>query len=35
MAAQNNPKGMNYVKVKIDKTQRNGKSSLCGDRDKI
>ena len=33
IAAQNNTIRTNYIKVKIDKTQRNSECRLCGDRD--
>ena len=33
MAAQNNAVRTNHIKVRIDKTQRNSKCRLCGDRD--
>ena len=34
MAAQNNAIRTNHIKARIDKTQQNSKSRLCGDRDK-
>ena len=33
MAAQNSAIGTNHIKARIDKTQQNSKSRLCGDRD--
>ena len=33
MAAQNSAMRTNYIKARIDKTQRNSKCRLCGDRD--
>ena len=32
-AAQNNAIRTNYIKVRIDKTQQNGRCWLCGDKD--
>ena len=34
IAAQNNAIRTNHIKARIDKTQRNSKCRLCGDRDK-
>ena len=33
MAAQNNAIRINYIKPRIDKTQKNSRYRLCGDRD--
>ena len=33
ISVQNNAKGTNQIKTRIDKTQQNSKCRLCGDRD--